>query len=153
MRVLVYRKTYDQRGRAYDFKHYGKRGEPPELKKARAYNKLLRDHLTAVTQYQPKDSWTLYVEDRNRPHDDNGKQYIRRALESCYVKQVEFVPKQHHELLQLVDVLLGATALVTYQSNRITPKDPPADRKAITANAIVQEIEPHLLPLWWWRPR
>lgn len=153
MRVLVYEKRYDAHGRPYDFAHYGRKDEVPALKKARAYNKLLRDHLSSVVRYCPLDFWQLYIEDRHRPRDDNGKDYIRLALQSYYVRTVEFVPKTHHDLLQIVDLFLGAYALSMYAKRGIDPKQPPGARKRQVAETIEAEIRSHCVAPWFWQAR
>ena len=153
MRVLIYEKRYDAHGKPYDFAHYGRRDEVSTLKKARAYNKLLRDHLSSVVRYCPSDFWQLYIEDRHRSRDDNGKDYIRLALQSYYVRTVEFVPKQHHDLLQVIDIFLGAYAFSMYSKRGIRPKQPPGTRKQEVAETIEAEIRSHCVAPWFWQAR
>lgn len=153
MRVLIYRKTHDSSGKPYDFTHYGQKRDPVALKRARAYNKLLHDHLSAIVRYHPASFWTLYFEDRNRPRDDNGKEYIQRALESYYVKHVAFLPKRDDDLLQVIDLLLGAYAEQAYRTCGVERAFPPGARKQRVAAEVMEAIRGHCKPAWVWTPR
>lgn len=154
MGVLVYRRTFDANGKPYNFSHYGQRRDPVELKRARAYNKLLRDHLSAIIRYHPMSFWTMYIEDRNRPRDDNGKQYIRGAIESYYIKEVAFIPKRHDDLLQFTDVLLGAYAHQAYQQRcGVRPSNPPGPRKIMVADEVMKAVGRRFKAPWIWTPQ
>lgn len=153
MDVLIYRKTVDPSGRPYEFAHYGTPQDPPELKKARAYNKLLKDHLNHVVRIKPRETWAFYIEDRNRPRDDNGKTYIKEAMQSYFVPVVEFVPKRHDDLLQVVDIFLGAYTLDAYRQSGCRPTNPPGLRKQDVSETIVAAIQHHIRQPWWWEAR
>ncbi|NMP24394.1 DUF3800 domain-containing protein [Sulfobacillus harzensis] len=153
MDVMIYRKTTDPNGRPYNFEHYGTPQDPPELKKARVYNKLLKYHLNSVIRNNALETWALTIEDRNRPRDDNGKTYVQQAMQSFFVPVVEFAPKRHDDLLQVIDLFLGAYALNAYHKSGETPINPPGLRKQDVAETVLVAIRHHIRRPWWWQAR
>ena len=150
---MIYRKAVNSNGQPYNFEHYGTPQERLELKKARAYNKLLKDHLNSVIRNDASEIWSLTIEDRNRSRDDNGKIYIQQAMQSFFVPVVEFAPKRHDDLLQVIDLFLGAYALNAYQTYGESPINPPGLRKQDVAETILGSIKKHIRNTWRWHVR
>lgn len=149
---FVYRRTVDAQGRPYDFRHYGTPSEPPALKRARAYNRLLRDHLAQVTETRPGDKWNVFIEDKSRSVNDNCHGYISWQLGMRGVTSVQFVPKAHGDLIQLADLLLGIYAADLYARCRQSRRQPIGERKLRFATEAASVVRSRFDSPWWWKP-
>ena len=78
---------------------------------------------------------------------------IRQALQSFFVPVVEFAPKRHDDLLQVIDLFLGAYALDAYHTNGESPINPPGLRKQDVAETILGAIKKPIRKPWWWQGR